>query len=186
MHYFSIFFYSSRSSLITRILLAFLVNQSANSGERANDSKAAFVDSVSSSSASSALKNLPRELLARPTGGIRFLSFPLELLVVVENGGGDFFLPPLLLFFVVFLPLEDPPPGVGCGVAGSLLSPPLNGFKFLTKLNGESDDERLFRVSESAFFSIGVNGEGATRGSGSIVAGSLRRSSYSVSSSSSL
>ena len=121
MHYFSIFFYSSRSSLITRILLAFLVNQSANSGERANDSKAAFVDSVSSSSASSALKNLPRELLARPTGGIRFLSFPLELLVVVENGGGDFFLPPLLLLFVVFLPLEDPPPGVGCGVAVSAL-----------------------------------------------------------------
>ena len=62
----------------TRILLAFLVNQSANSGDLAKDSKAAFVDSVPSSSASSALKNLPRELLARPTGGVRFLFFSSE------------------------------------------------------------------------------------------------------------
>ena len=151
-----------------------------NSGERANDSKAAFVDSVSSSSASSALKNLPRELLARPTGGIRFLSFPLELLVVVENGEAISFYPTVATFCRLFT-AEDPPPG-RLRVYGSLVSA-TNGFKFLTKLNGESDDERLFRVSESAFFSIGVNGKGATRGSGSIVAGSSRRSSYSVSSS---
>ena len=99
---FSIFFYSSRSSLITRILLAFLVNQSANSGERANDSKAAFVDPFRARRFPRALKNLPRELLARPTGGIRFLSFPLELLVVVENGGGDFFYPHCCYFLSSF------------------------------------------------------------------------------------
>lgn len=78
-HYYYYYYYSrSSSSLITRILLAFLVNQSANSGDLAKDSKAAFVDSVPSSSASSALKNLPRELLARPTGGVRFLFFSSE------------------------------------------------------------------------------------------------------------
>ena len=97
---------------MTRTLLAFLVNQSANSGDRTNDSTALFVESVRSSSASWSVKKLPRELHARPTGGVRFLFFSLEcvLLLLVENGGGDFFLPSLL-FFVVFFRLEESPVG---------------------------------------------------------------------------
>ena len=127
------------------------------------------MDSVPSCSLLRALKNLLGSYSRDQQEAFAFCSFRRSVFVV-ENGGGDFFLPPLLLF-VVFLLLGDWP-GVVWQVHCFCLT--TNGFKFLTKLNGESD-ERLFFDSEFSSFPIGVNGEGATRGSGSIVAGNLRR-----------